>query len=102
MSSGNCGTGCLPGVEARARDFGFGVNDLPGWNRLVIRVACGGVVAVNSRERADGGSSCTRCRPGRGRHSEPRRAHPGIGMHGLVAFEGLNGSAEETALPDDP
>jgi len=70
------------------------VNDLPGWNRPVFRVAGGGVVAVNSRERADGGTSYTRCRPRRGRHSEPRRGHPGIGMHGLVAFEGLNGSAD--------
>ena len=73
---------------------GSGVNDLPGWNRPVIRVACGGVVAVNSRERADGGTSYARCRRGRGRHSGPRRGHAGIGMHGLVASGGLNGSAD--------
>ncbi len=82
------------GLHQLARDSGSGVNDLPGWNRPVIRVACGGVVAVNSREHADGGTSYARCRPGRGRHGGPRWGHADIGMHGLVAFEGLNGSAD--------
>jgi uncharacterized protein len=38
-SSGLRDRGAGPGIGARARDSGSGVNDLPGWNRPVIRVA---------------------------------------------------------------
>ncbi len=69
------------------------MNDLPDWNRPVFRVACGEVVAVKSWERADGGTSYTRCRPRRDVTAN-QAMHPGIGMHGLVAFEGLDGSAD--------
>jgi len=83
-------------------DSGFGVNDLPGWNRPVIRVACGGVVAVNSRERADGGSSCTRCRP---RRDVTANRDGDIPASGCTAWSRSRDSTDpqtETAPPDDP
>ena len=92
----------MPGVEARARDSESGVNDLPGWNRPVIRVARGGVLAVESREHADGGTSCARCRLGvdvtAGRDGD-------IPASGCTAWSRSRDSTDpqtETALPDDP
>jgi len=94
MSSGNCGTG----VFARSWGAGGGFRVRREWP-AGLEPAC-----HPGRLRRGGGREFAGARWWRvvvhalsawaWRHSEPRWGHPGIGMHGLVAFEGLNGSAD--------